>query len=115
MLQVINTNHDYAFDSYVTNTVELKVIQTNNRRLDNSTTFKIQNTKNYDRFAVISCDGFIDSDGKIQALFNVREEKNPGKELQSYRYDGYLRKYSEVLRDNNARDNNNDGYAKVFD
>ena len=106
MLQVLSINNEYAFDSYVTN-LELKVIQSNNSKLDNTKTFKIPNTKNYDRYAVISCDGYIDSDGKIQALFNMREEGKPGKELNTYRYSRYIRSYDDVLRDNNARTNNN--------
>lgn len=106
MLQVLSINNEYAFDSYVTN-IELKVIQSNNSKLDNTKTFKIPNTKNYDRYAVISCDGYIDSDGKIQALFNMREEGKPEKELNTYRYSRYIRSYDDVLRDNNARTNNN--------
>ncbi|MDU3086422.1 MAG: S-layer homology domain-containing protein [Peptoniphilus harei] len=116
MLQVVGINNEYAFDSYVTNNIELKVIQSNNRKLDLTKTFKINNTKNYDRFSVISCDGYIDSDGKIQALFNMREEGKPGKELRSYRYsNGRIRTYEDILRDSNGREISDNGYTKVFD
>ncbi|MDU6743147.1 S-layer homology domain-containing protein [Peptoniphilus harei] len=115
MLQVVSINNDYAFNSYVTNNLELKVIQSNNRKLDNTKTFKVPNTKSYDRYAVITCDGYIDSDGKIQALFNMREIDKPGKELRSYRYsNGRLRTYEDILRDSNGRESNNNEIPNVF-
>lgn len=108
MFQVVDIENKKSFEGMYTTDLILKVLQTDNKRLDTNNNFRIPNTKTYDKFTVISCDGYVNANGDIEAYYNIKEEDKPGRELSSkYRYDrGNYREYKYLFNNNPYFGNN---------
>ncbi|MDU1641929.1 S-layer homology domain-containing protein [Peptoniphilus harei] len=103
MFQVVNITNKKSFNGMYSTELELKVLQTDNRKLDNNKVYIMENFNNIDKFTVLSCDGYVNSNGEIEAYLNIKNEDSPGKEIfPKYRYDrGYYRSYSDLLKESN--------------
>lgn len=108
MFQIVDIENNKSFEGMYTTDLIVKVLQTDNKRLDTNNKFRIPNTKTFDKFTVISCDGYVDSDGDIKAFYNIKEEDKPGRELNvRYRYDrGNYRDYKYLFNNNPYFSNN---------
>ena len=71
----------------------------------------MSNAYTFDRYKVLTCDGYLDTNNNVSALFNIKEEGRAESELRDlYRINesGRFRTYDEVIKDNkgyNGRDN----------
>ena len=108
MFQIVDIENNKSFEGMYTTDLIVKVLQTDNKRLDTNNKFRIPNTKTFDKFTVISCDGYVDADGDIKAFYNIKEEDKPGRELNvKYRYDrGNYRDYKYLFNNNPYFSNN---------
>ncbi|MDU2110586.1 MAG: S-layer homology domain-containing protein, partial [Peptoniphilus lacydonensis] len=111
MLQVIDVRNSSGFRNIYSNEITLKVIQSDNKKLKIGETFIMSNAYTFDRYKVLTCDGYLDTNNNVSALFNIKEEGRAESELRDlYRINesGRFRTYDEVIKDNkgyNGRDN----------
>lgn len=116
MFQVVNISNGAGFRGIYSNSIELSVIQSNNRRLDSTRNLTINNANTFDRFAVISCYGYLDKNNNVVALFNVKEEGKAETRIQQlgYRATNNFKTFDEIRRNYSYTSNDSSNNVGIY-